>query len=413
MIRVAYIVYCFDVGGIERCVAHLANHLDRARFQPEIIALTKSGGAAEWIAQDDVPILEVHKRAGNDPQALFRLARVLRDREIDLVHSHNWGTLVETTLARRWAGVPVHVHSERGTVLGDLDLAGSRRWVRSAAMRWSLGRADAVVSNAFATAGKVERMSGYPAERMIVIPNGVTCPSVSDRDGARAAIHRDLQIGSDAIVIGSVGRLVAVKNFGMAIDAVAELHRRDVDLHLLLVGAGPEQSALSRHAAASGIARRVHLVGHQDDFGRWMAAMDLYVNCSNSEGMSQSIGEAVAMGLPLIVTDVGDNARFLDSESPCGEVVPAGDVPMLCQAISRFSGCRRRMVEFGRAAAEQHRLKYSLDAMIRSYAELYENLQQGGGRPDRSLRVTRPSSAVVRARAADDAIELLACGSAS
>ena len=99
--RVAYVVYRFDVGGLERCVANLCNHLDRERFQPMVVCLERSGSAAAWLERDDVEVVELHKRAGNDLGVVRRLARVLKDRNVHVVHSHNWGTLVETAAARR------------------------------------------------------------------------------------------------------------------------------------------------------------------------------------------------------------------------------------------------------------------------------------------------------------------------
>src|SRR5690242_12707653 len=102
-LRVALVVHTFEIGGIERHVARLASRLDRQKFRPLIICLARTGKAAQWIETDDVPVIELHKQPRNDLRVVFRLARTLRDERIDVVHSHNWGTLLETTLARRWA----------------------------------------------------------------------------------------------------------------------------------------------------------------------------------------------------------------------------------------------------------------------------------------------------------------------
>ncbi|NOX54765.1 MAG: glycosyltransferase [Planctomycetes bacterium] len=140
------------------------NHLDRRRFQPMVISLTEDGPAAEWIRRDDVPIIALHKPPRNGLGVVFRLARTLRRHRVDIVHSHNWGTLVETTLARRLARVAVHVHAERGTVLGYLEIRGVKRRVRASAMRWALRRTDAVVSNAHAIARRISTPCSGPTE---------------------------------------------------------------------------------------------------------------------------------------------------------------------------------------------------------------------------------------------------------
>ena len=139
--RVAYVVCTFETGGLERCIARLCSHLDRDRFRPMVVCLSRSGAAADWIERDDVPIVELGKRAGNDPLLVRRLARTLKEDRVDVVHSHNWGRLVETSLARRWAGVPVHVHAERGTLMGDLNGGGLRSRLRAAVAAWRLMRA--------------------------------------------------------------------------------------------------------------------------------------------------------------------------------------------------------------------------------------------------------------------------------
>ena len=310
--RVAYIVHTFDVGGLERCVAHFANHLDRAQFRPIVICLSRSGTAAQWIVDDDVQIIEMRKRPGNDVGVVRRLARTLRERHVDVVHSHNWGTLLETVLARRWARIPVHVHAERGTLLGSLQVRGLRSRLRAMAARWAMNRADCVVTVAEAVRQKLLQRCGRLRTPVRLIPNGVEVPAVTGPEAAPSKLRESLGISAEATVLGSVGRLVPVKDFGTAIDALSELRHQQRAIHFVLVGDGPEREALAVRARERGVEDRVHLVGQRQDVGNWLAMMDVYLNVSQSEGMSQSILEAMAVGLPMVVTDVGDNAVLVD-----------------------------------------------------------------------------------------------------
>jgi len=352
--------------------------LDPERFQPLVISLTESGPAAEWIRRDDVPIVELHKPPRNDLGVVLRLARTLRHHRVDIVHSHNWGTLVETTLARCLAGVPVHVHAERGTVLGDLDLRGVKRRLRAVAMRWALQRAHAVVSNAHATARRMEAACGHRASCVTVIPNGVERPPVADRRRARQEIRRQLHIPDGALVAGSVGRLVPVKAFHLAIEALAQLdslHGAHVPTHLLLVGDGPERGRLLEKARSLGLERRVHLVGYRPDVGKWLAGMDVYINTSLSEGMSQSIIEAMAFGLPLVVTDVGDSAAAANGRACCALVVPPGDAQALSDALAALLVDRRR-AKLGDNATARYGACYPMPVMVKAYEELYGELMR-------------------------------------
>lgn len=374
VVRVAYIVHTFEMGGLERCVARLCNHLDRDRLRPMVVCLSRSGAAADWIERDDVPIIELRKRDGNDPLLVRRLARALNEHRVDIVHSHNWGTLVETSLARRWARVPVHVHAERGTLMGDLNGGGLRGRLRAAAARWAMNRADYVVTVAESVRQKLTARCGRLRTPVQVIPNGVDAPTVSMSETQLVQRRQTLGIAREAIVLGSVGRLVPVKDFGNAIDAVSELRRRGHDVHLILVGDGPEHDRLAARADERGIADRVRLVGRQEDVGNWLAMMDIYLNVSLSEGMSQSILEAMAAGLPMVVTDVGDNAILVDGEDPCGLVVPpASSVAIAAAAANLLEGSVHRL-KLSRNGRARYARCYTADAMIQAYQHLYSEL---------------------------------------
>jgi glycosyltransferase involved in cell wall biosynthesis len=373
-LRVAFVVHTFDMGGLERCVARLVSRLDRACFQPMIVCMTRNGTAAEWIdAADPIPVVELHKGRRNGLLTIRRFARVLQQHDVDIVHSHNWGTLMETTCARRLARVPTHVHAERGTVMGGPQVRGIRRLLRSRGMRWALGQADAVMSNAVSVAERVSAACGFPATAIRVIPNGVDehpAAAVSQR----LEIRRKLRIGDRAVLIGSVGRLVPVKGFGTAVEAMAQVVSGSVDAHLMLVGDGPELHALRNQAQALGIAHRVHLVGWHDDAAAHLAAMDIYVNTSVSEGMSQSIGEAMAARLPLIVSDVGDSGRIVGGDEPCGLVVPPQNAAALAKAVAELAGDSQRRSFYADRARRRQAQHFSVAGMVRSYERLYLEL---------------------------------------
>lgn len=376
--RIGFVVHTFEMGGIERSVARLANGLNRERFLPVIFCLNRNGEAAQWITADDVKIVELHKRTGNDWRVVGRLARALRSERIDVVHSHNWGTLVETVLARRWAGVPRHVHAERGTLFGSVKLSGWQRHLRVPAARWALLQADQLLTNAQSISARLQTTFGLRANQIEVIPNGVDLPGGAPPAGARQEIRSRLGIGPQSVVIGSVGRLVDVKDFGTLVSAVAKLAAAGQDVHLVLVGDGPRQEQLAQQAAQAGISARLHLPGQQEDVGRWLSALDIYVNSSVSEGMSQSIVEALAAGLPLAVTDVGDNGLLAGrGGEPNGLVVPPSDPAAMAQALQTLVENESLRRQFGASALETHARQYSVAGMMARYHGLYERLLAG------------------------------------
>ena len=368
--RIAYVVHTFDMGGAERCVARLLNGLDRRRYIPSLICLQRSGTAEGWIHSGDVEIFALNKGLGNDPRVVPRLARLLHTLGTDIVHSTNWGTLVETSLARRWAGVRAHVHAERG-----LQYEWRRKTaVRQVARRWLAGWAfrsvDQLVVPAHTIRDDLMRRYGQKAGRVEVIPNGVDAPVQPAVDRDRFRVRGSLDIADNALVIGSVGRLVAVKDFRTAIRATAELRTANVDVHLILVGDGPERHQLLQLGHELKIGRHVHFLGRRDDVTACVTAMDVYVNTSLSEGMSQGILEAMAVGLPLVVTDVGDNARIAASDPCCGTVIPPGNYLALAHAVLSLTDSSLHSL-YRENARRKYARDYTASAMQARYQELY------------------------------------------
>lgn len=373
MFGVAYIVHAFDMGGLERCVAHLANHLDQSRFRPLIVCLCRNGTAAEWITRDDIPIVEIKKKPRNDFGAVRRLAGVLKEHQVDVVHSHNWGTLIETSIARRLAAVRCHVHTEHGQGL-HADLRGLKRRLRGWATRWAFNRADTVVVCAESVRPLIEARCRFPESRIKFVPNGVDQPP--ETAGHRfdiAEVRHRFGISDEAVIVGSVGRLVSVKDFGTAIDSVALLFQRGHDVHLVLVGDGPEEEQLKTLARKAQIPGRVHFPGRQENIGDWLGLCDLYVNSSRSEAMSMGILEAMSAGLPVVATNVGDNAALINGEAPCGLAVPAGDPRSLANSLEELitePDLRQMMAE---RARERYLARYSTGHMVDAYSRLYSS----------------------------------------
>lgn len=394
-IRVGLVVHTFNMGGLERCVSHLLNHLERSRFEPTLICLGQNGTASSWLAVTDVPIVELHKPPGRLGFRFFRLLRdTLRDRRLDLVHSHNWGTLVETAVAARLAGRIRHVHSERGTVLGGSTAKSLwRRTINSLVLRKTLEHCDAVLAVDSSVAGRVAAACGFRQDQIQVIPNGVPRPPCADRDGARSRIRQALGIGPEDTLVCALGRLVPVKGYDLLISAVALAKPQCPQLRLVLVGDGPLEEQLRTQACREGVDRVVHFAGRQSQVGDWLAASDVFVNSSRSEGMSQAIVEAMTFGLPLVVTDVGGNAGLAGGADPCGLIVAPEDPADLAKGLWKMVTDKRLASACGRAGEERARRCFSLPAMIQHYEELYEN-----------LLVNRPLRWQVRSRTAESAL---------
>lgn len=375
-VRIAFVVDVFDMGGMERCIAHLVNHLDPARFTPLLICLTKNGDAAGWIQRPRLPIIEMYKPPGNDLRTMRGLAHVLREKSVDLIHSHNWGTLLETVVARRWCPAVRHVHAVHGQELDRFRVSGLKRHVRRLLMGWGMRQTHAVVAIARSVQEWIASDCRLRPPQLQLLPNGVADPLARTPIAGAEEMRRSLGIGREAFVIGSVSRLIPLKDFASAIEAVCCLVRGGRDAHLVLVGDGPERRMLESQAVAGGLPGRVHLVGQRGNVGDWLRCFDLYINSSLTEAMSMALLEAMAANLPIVATRVGDAATLVGGPDPAGLLVPPADPAALAAAVEhliRDPDQRRALAREGRKRYEAH---YTIDRMVERYAGLYAHLMQ-------------------------------------
>jgi len=233
---------------------------------------------------------------------------------------------------------------------------------------------DVVVANS--EAGRVEHVArAYRTPRWEVIPNGFDLERLGPDPAARVEVRRELGVAADAPLIGHVGRLDPMKDHAGLLRAVA-LVRADVPAACcVLAGAGVDAASatLGRQVDQLGLRGFARLVGERTDIARLLAALDVLVSSSAyGEGFSNVIGEAMACGVPCVVTDVGDSAAIVGST---GLVVPPGDPASLAAAVRRVLAMTPgERLELGRAARERVRERFSLPAVAGRYEALYREL---------------------------------------
>lgn len=366
-VRVMHVLHCLGTdgrtGGMEYGVIKLVNAADPARVQSAVCSTRAADPALAKLLDAAVPYYECDARRGNDPWLVAALWRIFRGFRPDIVHTHAWGTLLEGMLAARLARVPVIVHGEHGT------LQSKPYQLRLQRFAWR--RADRVLSVSSRLAERLAREVGFDLRRIHTIRNGVNLERFGP--ALRADGRRALGLREEAIAIGTVGRLVEVKDHATLLRAFARVADSDSRPVLFVAGEGPLGTALREQAAALGIASRVRFLGHRDDIDRVLAALDLFVLSSSSEGMSNTILEAMASGVAVVATRVG-GADELVVDGVTGVLVPAGDPQMLAAALSRLASdapLRHGMAVAGLRRAHQ---EFSLSRMVAGYEDLYDSL---------------------------------------
>ena len=356
-VRVMHVVYTLRTGGMEMGVVKLVNGLDPGRVQSAICSTTPAGAEIKALVQRSVPVFELSRRAGNDVRVVRDLYRVFKRERPHVVHTHAWGTLLEGLVAARAAGVPVVVHGEHGT----LQLRGYQRWLQ----RLGWASADKVLSVSSKLAERMAAATGFNQGQITTIRNGVDVDRFQPVN--QAAARRALGV-PDGLVVGTVGRLVPVKDQATLVDAVAELCRSGLPVTLVIAGDGPERPALEARAAAAGVDLR--LIGYRADVDQVLSALDVFVLSSVSEGLSNTILEAMAAARPVVATRVGGAEEMID-DGVTGVLVPPSDAAAMAAALRRVLAAGDRGAAMGTAARRRVEAEFTLPGMMRRYEQLY------------------------------------------
>ena len=271
---------------MERGVVTLAQCHDRRLVCPTICSFMEPDARLVAELPADVAVHVTHRRDGNDPAMVWRLTRLLTQLRPDVVHSHSWGTLVEGLVAARMARVRFLVDGEHGTM-------ETRSW-NLAVQRFAWSRADRVLAVSSRLAERLAATARFPRARIQVIRNGVDLGrwGAGDRGRARAS----LGLADDDMLCGTVGRLVPVKDQATMVQAVAAVRDAGLPVTLLVAGDGPLLGNLQDLAATLGIVGHVRFLGLRSDVEQVLAALDVFVFSSTSEGLSNTLIEAMAAG---------------------------------------------------------------------------------------------------------------------
>jgi glycosyltransferase involved in cell wall biosynthesis len=360
MIKLLLLIPTLDRSGAEKQLTLLATRLPKTEFDVRVAALTRGGPNAEVLQQHGIPCTLIGKRFKFDPFALGRLKNLIRDERPDVLHSWLFAANAYARLVAGKADRPRVVVSERCV---DSWKSGWQLWLD----RRQIRRTQRLVANSNSVA-EFYRGQGFPAERITVIPNGVELPDFTPDD--RLAVLREFGIPDDSRVVGYVGRIARQKRVRDLVWAMQLLRQLRDRVHLLIVGDGPERKKVEGFARHVGCDHLIRFAGHRDDASRLFAAIDVFWLASDFEGMSNSLMEAMAAGIPSVVTDIPPN-RELVEDGRQGFVVKPGDSVGFAQFADRILGDPELHRRLGAAARERMRAEFSVEKMVQSYARLY------------------------------------------
>ena len=352
----------FALGGPQRRFIQIANAFG-SRYRHTIIAMDGRTEAAAGLAQDvrvAIHPLPVVKGGGLSPANLRRIAGLRRSLRPDLLLTYNWGA-IEWVLANRLPGAVPHLHFEDGFGPEEANGRQLRRrvWTRRLGVG---GRTSMVVPSRTLDAIARQTWRIAPA-RLHYIPNGIELARFADAE------PMPLPFGPDRLVIGSVGALRAEKNLPRLLRLLAAV--RDLPAVLAICGGGPERERLEAEARRLGLAERVHFAGHCSDPAAAYAAFDLFALTSDTEQMPYSVIEAMAAGLPVVATDVGDVRHMLAPDCAAQCTAAPADEAGLAMRLRRLLESKSAGAQTGSANQFHARANFGIDRMLETYDRLF------------------------------------------
>ncbi|MFZ2644341.1 MAG: glycosyltransferase [Verrucomicrobiia bacterium] len=349
--RVLNFITELNVGGAERLLVEVLPRLDRAKIEPQVACLYGDGPLAAALEKAGIRVHRLRSSQKFDPRPLWRLVRLLERERIEVLHTH----LIQADVLGYWAGRLARTPAIVSTKHNVRYYERQERWLRPLA-RWGERRMDAIVAVSSAVAGEY----GH-ARRLWVIHNGVDCQKFSP------------------LPVPSHGPVVCVANFTMQkghrilLEAVARLVPDFPGLQVELAGSGPMRDDLQARAARLGLASRVAFLNTVSDVRPVLSRASMFVLPALWEGLGLAVLEAMAMGRPVIVTDV-DGLREIVTHERSGLVVQSGNVTALAEAIARLlrdHALAQRLADTARAHVVED---FGLERMARRLEDFYESM---------------------------------------
>lgn len=364
------VITSLGFGGADTQVVTLARMLRARGWRVDVVSLCAPEAHVETLAAVGIGVHSLEMRRGvPDPRALFRLARLIRRLQPDVVHSHMVHANLLSRLTRLLAPMPALVCTAHST--REQSQRGGPTWHKEWLYRLTDRLADRTTIICEAGFRHYARRKAAPAARLTVIPIGIDCEHFAPDAGSRERARRELGITEGQFTFLAVGRMVVQKDYPTLLRAAALL--RDKPWTLLIGGGGPLGSQMEQLRQELSLAGKVRFLGAQKDIRSWYHAADAFVMSSRIEGMPVVLLEAAASGLPAIVTDAGGSGEVVVS-GKTGFVVPIGNHYALSAAMNQvlnMPGTRRE--QFAAAARARATEEFEIGNIVSRWETIYES----------------------------------------
>lgn len=371
-VRILHLITRLPVGGAERLLISVLRKLDTNRFESVVCCIQDRGELAAEVESLGIPVISLGlmNKGGFDSRAKPAIVDLIKQHQIDLVHSHLYHANLYGRLAAKKAGVPA--------IISIHNTYARRKWYRHLINRWLSRYTAKIIAVSEDIRQDVVKYDGVHDDKIVTLPNGI------DLDRVRTNISRDqararLGYGDEHFLIGVVGRLEKQKGHIHLIRAIAALTQQNklTNIRVLVAGDGRLRADLEQATDDLGIGGQVNFLGTRKDMAEILRALDLFVMPSLWEGLSLAMLEGMAAELPVIISDVGGAGEVLH-ENTYGVRTPPGDEVALAQAIVDLAENPEKRAILATKARTRVEEAYSAETMVRKLEAIYDNTLKRG-----------------------------------
>jgi glycosyltransferase involved in cell wall biosynthesis len=369
MLRVGFVLHAMPVAGAEVLTAETIRHL-KDRIQPTIFCLDYIGTLGEELQAEGVEVVCLNRRSGRDWRLVGRLRRAIQQRRIQVLHAHQYTPFFYAACAKfsMLRHRPKLIFTEHGRHFPDIV-----SWKRRLFNRCVLSPVvDDINACCRFSADALRCNEGFTTRPVGVIFNGIDLRRYNPMPD-RLAVRQTLGLDPQRRYVLTVARFHPVKDHATLLRALAVVTAQRPDVDLLLAGDGPLRPDLEQLAQSLNIRPHVHFLGVRSDVPILMQAADVFALTSVTEAASLTLMEAMASGLPVVVTNVGGNPELVQNGVD-GLLVPRADPQATGEAILRVLSDPALAADLGRRARQRAEQQFLLDQTIAEYATLYEKL---------------------------------------
>jgi sugar transferase (PEP-CTERM/EpsH1 system associated) len=363
-LHILHITHSLNVGGLERVVVDLAKGFKKKGYIVSICCLDGKEPLGNEAESAGIKVYSLNKGPGIKCGLPFKIAKIIREERIDLIHTHNESGLIYGVTAAFLARVSNIVHTDHGKEPGY-----DEKKALKLAEKILLKKLDHVVAVSEDLKNKIVQSTGISKDKILVIPNGIDVEHFY-QPNLRDEVRRKLGISSDTFVIANIARMVPLKNQSFLINIFKEVVVDYPNVKLLLVGDGPMRYELQAYCKNMGLSKSIIFLGERKDIFELLSAVDLFVLPSLTEGTSITLIEAMSSGTPVVASEVGGNSEVIEN-GKTGFLNPLGQIEMWITTIKSLIRNKEDRIRVAQNAKMEVVKKFSLEGMIGNYEKIY------------------------------------------